>query len=103
MKRWMFLMSLLALLVACSGDDGVERSYWDNGELKSELRYKDGKLDGECLWYTEEGKLEKQCWYKDGLLDSIYRSYSAKGNLASEEHYVKGKLNGEFRKWYDNG
>ena len=120
----LFILSLF-ILGACN--DGVQKDYWENGKLKSELRYENDKLNGESVWYTEQGQvmtrafykndtlegryqrfhqngvLEMECWYKHGLRDSICRSYSVKGNLASEDHYACGKLNGESKKWYDNG
>ena len=127
MKNWCwgFLSIALSVFVCCS--DGVQKSYWDDGTLKSELRYKDEKLNGECVWYTADGHvltrayyqddtlngcyqryypngtLEIEGWYKQGQRDSVYRTYSEKGKLVSEEYYVEGKLNGEARKWYDNG
>ena len=125
MRRKLLFALLLASLVAC--DDGSTKSYWDDGTLKSVLRYENGKLNGECLWYYangkpmmqacykanakdgrfmrwhENGNLMEDCYYKDNELDSVYRSYSLKGILASEEHYSNGKLDGEFKKWYDNG
>ena len=114
--RFLTAVFMMAAFVAC--DDGVQRSYWDDGTLKSELRYIDGKLNGECVWYFSNGQkvmqadykddlkdghslrwrvngqLEEDCWYKHGELDSLYRSYSEKGKLAAEEYYVDGKRNG---------
>lgn len=127
MNKFCWLLVLVVLLVLSSCNKDVRKSYWDNGKLKSELRYKGDKLNGESVWYTSDGKvmsracyendtlegcyqwyyqngvLEIECWYKHGLRDSICRSYSVKGNLASEDYYEKGKLNGESKKWYDNG
>ncbi len=119
------LMSALSVLVACN--DGVKKDYWENGKLKSELRYENGRLNGESVWYTKQGvvmtrafyrndtlegryqrfhqngELDVECWYKNGLRDSICRSYSLQGVLISEDYYAEGKLNGESKKWYDNG
>ena len=121
----MLFFALMAMLAAC--DDGVQRAYWENGKLKSELRYKNGKLNGECVWYYQNGnklsqgfyvndtlegcftrwhpngKIAEEGWYKLGLRDSIGHTYSEKGLLASEEHYRNGELNGEIKKWFDNG
>jgi len=44
----------------------VKKEYYDNGMLKSERYYKDGKLDGSCRFYTETGKLWATEDYKDG-------------------------------------
>ena len=121
----LLILSALQMLVACN--DSVKKDYWENGKLKSELRYEGDKLNGESVWYTKQGKvmtrafyrndtlegryqrfrqngeLEVECWYKNGLRDSIYRTYSVKGILASEDYYVADELNGESKKWYDNG
>ena len=122
---YLLLLSALLVLVACN--DGVKKEYWENGKLKSELRYENGRLNGESVWCTKQGtqmtrafykndtlegryqrfhqngELDVECWYKNGLRDSICRSYSVKGILISEDYYAEGKLNGESKKWYDNG
>ena len=53
MNKVLSFLVISLVLVSCSGnkDKDVVRSYWDNGKLKSELRYKDGKYvsDG-TLW-----------------------------------------------------
>ena len=124
-KQLCLVVFAFLLLVSC--DDGTTKTYWENGKLKSALRYEDGKLNGECLWYhsngqmamktyycndlkegrlqrwCEDGTLTEDCWYKAGQLDSVYRTYSNKGNLISEVYYADGKLNGKFMKWYENG
>ena len=58
MRKIGFLLLGLLLFAAC--DDGVQKSYWENGNLKSELRYVDGKLNGECVWYTSTGRVDEQ-------------------------------------------
>lgn len=126
MNKLCFFLALAALLIVSCGD-GAKKSYWDNGKLKSVLHYRDGKLNGECVWYYANGNLQMQadfcddlknghslrwyengciaedCWYKKGVLDSIYRSYSVKGILALEEYYVGGERNGQVKKWFENG
>ena len=61
MRKWLLLVMAMAMLVAC--DDGVQKAYWDDGKLKSELRYENGKLNGECAWYTQNGGLMKKAHY----------------------------------------
>ncbi len=124
------LCAVFACLIAytfVSCDKNTKTTYWENGNKKSVLHYKNGQLDGECLWFYasgkpeikanyvdnvlegpyfrwyENGNMEFECFYKNGLLDSVYHSYSLKGIIASEEHYVDGKLNGELKRWYENG
>jgi len=126
MKRFpLFLVVVFLLLVSC--DDGVQKSYWENGKLKSELRYQDDKLNGECSWYFssgklwrrlsynvglkeghslrwhENGQLAEDAWYKNDQLDSLRLLYSEQGALVAEEHYVDGLLEGPCKKWFDDG
>ena len=126
-KRVVVFLLLLAIGVSCREEGDVRKTYWENGNLKSELRYKDDELDGRCVWYTangkpqmevvyrqnkmngllrrwyENGNVMEESWYKDGVQDSVYRAYSLKGLLVEEGYYVDGKLNGDYHRWYENG
>lgn len=126
MNRNLFAIAVMALLMASCGN-GSQKSYWDNGNLKSELHYSGKELDGECKWYHsngqmwrqltyrngnkeglslrwhENGQLAEESWYKNDHLDSISRTYSEKGILVSEIHYSNGKKNGPFKTWYEKG
>lgn len=121
------LVVLLTVMVSCGDAVSVKKDYWDNGNLKSELRYENGMLNGSCVWYMangkkqlevtyrndtmdglmrrwhENGNLMEETWYKNGVQDSVYREYSLKGILIAEGYYVDGELNGEFHRWYENG
>ncbi|MBR3711374.1 MAG: toxin-antitoxin system YwqK family antitoxin [Bacteroidales bacterium] len=123
----MLLCVCLVALVACNNQGEVKKDYWDNGNLKSVLRYQDGQLNGICEWYLlngkpqmeatykdnkmngllrrwhENGNIMEESWYKDGVQDSVFRTYSLKGILAEEGYYVDGELNGEYKRWYENG
>ena len=57
----------------------VYKEYWDNGKLKKETHFKNGK---------EEGIVS--VWYKNG-------------KIQTKGHYKNGKLNGLLYTWYKNG
>lgn len=105
------LILVLLLAVSCGnrdvrqsgGDDGVQRCYWDNGKLKSELRYADGELNGNCLWYYNNGQLEKDCWYKYGQLDSVYTTWYESGQLFQDGQYADGMMDGSWLVFYPDG
>ena len=50
-----FLLSLTFLFLfsgSVYGQEEVKKEYWDNGKLKSETHYKDGKEEGlSTFWY----------------------------------------------------
>ena len=122
-----FLFLALAAMVSCNDRVDVRKDYWENGTLKSELRYEDGELNGISTWYMangkpqldvsyshnkmnglsrrwhENGNLMEESWYKDGVQDSVFKVFSLKGILVEEGYYVDGKLNGEYHRWYENG
>ena len=113
-----FLISVI--LMSCSDND-VVRSYWENGNVKSELRYKDDMLNGDCFWYFSNGKMDMKAhynmnamegevlrWYENGNLqsryyiknnqyDSISELYNVFGTLVKVEHYKEGVLHGECK------
>ena len=46
---------------------GIVRDWYENGQLKFEWNYKDGKEDGLHRGWWEDGKLFKEINYKDGV------------------------------------
>lgn len=65
---------------------GVVKSYFENGQLKSEISYNEnGSLDGECLYYDSHGTLlKKQSYAKDKLINEEV--------FVVEEDYTKEKF-----------
>ena len=53
--------------------DGLDISWYKNGQKNSEVTYKDGKKDGlETRWY-ENGEKKRKGTYKDGERISLKR------------------------------
>ena len=40
--------------------------WYENGQVKEEVNYKDGKLDGKSTSWFENGQIEGEVNYKDG-------------------------------------
>ena len=56
---------------------GIWKEFWSNGDLKSEVSYKNNKKQGlEINWFDEPDCVELEAYYKDGLLDGHSRGYS---------------------------
>lgn len=127
-QRFAFISAFLAtllLLNACTDD--LQKSYYDNGKLRSELRYEEGKLHGHCKWYYETGLLQMEAWYEHNMLngkqvryhengnvqsvafyrenmfDSLYQQFSINGKLLLNEYYLKDTLHGIYQKFYETG
>lgn len=52
---------------------GVVTSYFENGQIKSEISYNEsGSLDGESIYFDSKGTLlKKQNFLKDKLIDEV--------------------------------
>jgi len=130
-KPLTFLLSLTFLFLfsglVSAQEPEVKREYWDNGKVKSEFRYKNGKKNsvftersitkkskyqylwgdvGEdgfyTEWYETGGKSVEQ-HHKDGKLDGVHISWYESGEKNYEEHWKYGKKNGVHTSWFKNG
>lgn len=107
---------------------GVWKEFWPNGDLRSEVTYKNNKKQGlEIKWFDVPDCVEQESYYNNGMLDgpSIYYSkkckkdffetykagvkdgieiaYYPNGNIKAEGNYKKGNLNGYYRVYDKKG
>ena len=85
------------------GRDGPYKSYYENGQLKEERTYKDGKQDGSFKTYYDNGQLEIEGTYKDGNQNGPVKLYHENGQLGGEGTLIDGKEDGLFKWYYENG
>lgn len=107
--------------------DGMRRTFFTGGRLKTEEVYKNGKLngyrkifnnnnklqeegnftngvrDGLAKWYYTDGKLNTESVYKNGNLEGKMITYYSNGNKASEVLYRMNEMEGEYVEYYENG
>ena len=67
-------------------------TYYESGQLKEKINYKDGKKEGEGLWYYENGQLEEKVNYKEGEKNGEWLNYYDNGQLVRTRIYKDGKL-----------
>lgn len=79
----------------------VER--YDNGRIKREVQYRNGKLDGVMRGWYENGAIEFERQYRDGEENGEHRGWYADGARRFVYHYAHGLSEGEQRQWFDNG
>ena len=107
---------------------GLWKEFWGNGDLKSEVSYKNNKKQGlEIGWFDDPDCVEVEAYYKDGMLDgpSIFYTkkckkdvfqtfkngqkegleleYYPNGHIKAEGNYKKGNLDGYYRVYDKNG
>lgn len=83
--------------------DGKRITYYQSGEVKSTVSYKNGKEQGEYISYYKNGKTMSEKNYIDGMANGIERKFYENGGIIYEVNNKKGKRNGVLKKYYENG
>jgi hypothetical protein len=71
-------------------DDGEEKSYYSDGELKTITNWKDGLLEGESKWYFKNGQLGAVSNLKDNKREGEIKTYRENGKLSGIYYYKNG-------------
>ena len=84
-------------------ENGIGKVYYPNGNLKGEVNHKDGKEEGLSKLYYENGNLESEINFKAGKGEGLSKTYYENGNLKGEGNFKDGKLEGLTKSYYENG
>ena len=80
----------------------------DPGEGSYELRYDGGQLkmqgtyDSLKEWY-ENGRLKREIKFLDGRINGLYQSWHESGARHIRVNYLAGERDGHSYEWYENG
>lgn len=78
--------------------DGTFKEFYpENGQLKREVHYRNGKKEGLFRSYYSTGQLEQEAVYFDDQIEGTYRSYYEDGTLHQKKEYRHGKLHGVYQ------
>ena len=72
--------------------DGVVKVLDEDGVLRLQETYLDGKRNGETKSYFKSGKVSSESTYTDGNLNGKLIAYSRDGKIASEVNFLNGEL-----------
>lgn len=82
---------------------GLQKAYWENGNLKGEYEWNHGIAHGTIREYSENGKIAKVGRFSDGLQDSTVTNYYSDGQIESTSEYLGGQANGRCTFYYGDG
>ncbi len=102
MKKYWASIVILLVLVGCKNGT-IKKEYYNDGKIKSEETYKDGKPNGYYITFYESGRIKDSSSIKDGQIDGIGRSYYENGKLNWQGEFKNGKAEGHYTKYYENG
>lgn len=125
--KYIFLLSLISLLVACSNSKTVEikddqgrvveryqitedslksgkyEVFYSSGKTKETANYLNGKLHGQRILYFENGQAEIEENYSEDKMHGLYKAYFENGQVNLEVEYVNSLMQGVLKRYYDNG
>ena len=82
--------------------NGILNEFYDDGTIKIEYFFNNGKKHGlQKRWY-ENGQLEILYNYDMGKLEGLQKKWHQNGILKGEWYYIDDKLNGIIKEWYPN-
>lgn len=82
--------------------EGIVKSYYSNGQVRSISNNSDGFENGACVVYHLNGITWDSCTYKNGSKEGGHYVYDLVGKLEAVRNYKKGKLYGR-QTFYDLG
>jgi antitoxin component YwqK of YwqJK toxin-antitoxin module len=88
-----------------NGEKDGKWTRWNiNGRKKSEDNYKNGRPDGESLYYWNDGSILSIGVWKEGRQIGEHRKYFENGELNKITHYdSNGLYHGKSISWWENG
>ncbi|MDF1550997.1 MAG: DUF3352 domain-containing protein [Bacteroidales bacterium] len=85
--------------------NGLWRTYYQNGHLRSSVNYKSGKVDGVAFFFYNDGNETKlaEVIYKDDVIEGNYQEFFQNGAQKAKLTYEDGMLNGDAEFYYPTG
>jgi protein TonB len=83
--------------------DGIQREWYLNGQLKSEWIMQDGKLNGYNRTWFANGQIKNDSYYKDNLQFGSDKEWHENGKLLRSAEYANNKKNGKLLTYWPNG
>ena len=83
--------------------NGAKKYYFDTGELKSIVNYKNNKKVGISETFYKSGEKQYDIPYVGGMKQGIVKWYYKDGKVYRETDYKRGKKSGYQRKYWENG
>ena len=86
--------------------DGVFKTYFNDGNLESNVNYRNGKVVGKATFYydNDEQKIKAEITYNENeKIEGIYTEYYENGSKKAVVEFEDGVMNGDAFLYYDSG
>ena len=86
-----------------SAQEGLIKTYYPNGKIKSEIFYVNKIREGLAKFYYENGNLRQEFSYINGKADGLIKEYYESGKLKLTYNIENGKKEGRVSLFKDDG
>ncbi len=83
--------------------DGMEKVYYNTGDLAFTVINKDGKREGAMDWYDRDGKHLEMIHFQKGLRHGLNIIFYANGELRIEVNYINDNKEGPEKYYFSTG
>jgi antitoxin component YwqK of YwqJK toxin-antitoxin module len=83
--------------------EGCNSAWDDDGNLKAEIYYQKGQMQGLSFHYHPNGKIWKKVPYQDNLIEGMVEIYLDNGDLLATGEYSKGVRHGKSLRYWPSG
>ena len=98
-----FLLLSIILLFSCSTNPNIEKSFYDNNQMRYLFAKENGKKHGLSKYWDEEGNIINTVEYFYGKIHGEWIRYYSNGRIKSITMYEFDKKNGYEKTFYENG
>lgn len=98
-----FIIICLAITSNIYAQQGLIKSYYSNGKLKSEINYIDNIREGIAKFYYSNGNLEEELNFIDGAIDGVVKEYYENGKLKELYTIENGRREGPDSFYSEDG
>ncbi len=79
--------------------NGLGTGWYETGQKKYEVNYKNGYKDGIESWWHESGRKRKRINWNNGNAEGAFIIWFQSGDKRYEAHYKNGEKDGVEREW----
>ena len=82
---------------------GKKTEWYEDGQIKSETLYEDGKREGKSTYWHSNGQKASYVFLKKGQLFGKHISWHVNGNQSLEGMYINDNKEGKWTEWDEKG
>ncbi len=94
MFRYITVIFILFSLNVVFAQEGLVKSYYDNGKLKSEINFSNNVREGDAKFYYEDGNIKEERNYVNGKIEGLVKKYNKNGKLEEAFNIENGRRQG---------